>query len=397
MTDLKARLAAIRERLPWVDHTIRAYGRYTADAGDRLAAAVSYLGFLSVFPLLALAFSVLGYVIAGDAQAQADLVRTLQANFPGLIGGHSGLDVNQIIAAKRSAGIIGLVGLLVAGLGWIDALRGAIRTLWHQNTVAGNFVVKKVRDVVALVGLGAALGLSLAVTALVTAATSFALRHLGVDETLVATVFARVLGAVIALATDTLLFVYLFTWLPRLRTPWRRVFRGAVLGAVLFEILKLVGTYYIKRTTHNPVYGTVAVSVGLLVWINLVSRILLLAAAWVVTAAGDSDVSPSGTSSPEAAREAGMPAEFVGREGESAPALTQEGAPAPLQAAIEGKPAGGRPDEGRPDEGEPVESRSGDGRPRTAVLSRDDAPRGPGGRARTAAGALLGLWLRRRR
>ncbi|MDP9240871.1 MAG: YihY/virulence factor BrkB family protein [Actinomycetota bacterium] len=382
MTDLKARLAAVRERIPWLDHAIRAYGRYTADAGDRLAAAVSYFGFLSVFPLLALAFSVLGYVIAGDAQAQASLVRTLQENFPGLIGGPGGIDVDQIVAAKRSAGIIGLVGLLFAGLGWIDALRDSIRTLWHQNVLVGNFVVKKLRDIVALVGLGIALGASLAVTALVTAATSFALRHLGIDDTLGATVFARVLGFAIALLTDTALFVYLFTWLPRLRTPWRRVLRGAVLGAVLFEILKLVGTYYIKRTTHNPVYGTVAVSVGLLVWINLVSRILLMSAAWVVTAAGRSDVSPSGTSSPEAARKAGIPQDFVATVDEPPPALIQAGAPSPLLAAIEGKSSDSEP---------------GDGGSRTAVMSRPGPEPKQGGRARAALGAALGLWLRRRR
>jgi membrane protein len=356
---LKALLAAVRQRQPWLDHAIRAYGRYSADTGDRLAAALTYLGFLSVFPLLALAFSVLGYVLSGDTQAQADFARTLQDNFPGLIGGRGGLDVNQIVASKRSAGIIGLVGLLFAGLGWIGALRDSIRIVWHQNLVVGNFVVKKLRDIVALTGLGAALALSLAVTAVVTAATSFVLRHLGVAETLGATVFARALGFAIALGTDTLLFAYLFTWLPRLHTPWRRVARGAVLGAVLFEILKLVGAFYIKRTTHNPVYGTVAVSVGLLVWINLVSRIMLLAAAWVVTSAGQDDVSPSGTSSPEAARQAGLPVAIEGRT-------------VPDRAAA-------------PPAADPAESPE---RP---------ARGSGGGLVRTAVGAALAMWLRRRR
>jgi membrane protein len=75
------------------------------------------------------------------------------------------------------------------------------------------------------------------------------------------------------------------------------VFRGAVFGAVGFNILKLVGTLYIGRTVSNgvEVYGTFAVVVGLLIWINLVSRFVLYSAAWVVTGDDEADLPPSGT------------------------------------------------------------------------------------------------------
>ncbi len=382
MTDVKARVAALRHRYPWLDHAVRSFGRYSADTGDRLAAGVTYFGFLSVFPLIALAFSVLGYVLAGDTQAQADFTRSLQANFPGLIGGKTGINVDQIVRAKAGAGILGLVGLLFAGLGWIDALRTAIRSIWHQNVLSGNFVVKKIRDIGVLAALGLALGISLVVTALVSGATSFVLRHLGVDETLAAKILVRAVGVAVVLATDTVLFVYLFTGLPRLHQPWRRVLRGAVLAAVLFEIVKLVGSFYIKRTTHNPVYGTVAVAVGLLIWINLVSRIMLFCAAWTVTAAGDSDVAPSGTSSPEAARRAGLPKRFGAHDADSPPALLEEGAPGPLRAAVEGQ-AGDLP--------QPA--------PAGSITSRDEPPAGTDGSGRgpRLAGALLAVWWRRRR
>jgi membrane protein len=217
---------------------------------------------------------------------------------------------------------------------------------------------------VVLAGLGVTVAASLAVTALVTAATSYLLHLVGIEETLGAKVVAGIVGLLVAVITDTLLFAYIYTGLPRLRTPLRRVLRGALFAAVLFEILKLVGTFYIKRTTHNPVYGTVAVAVGLLVWINLVSRILLYCAAWTVTAAGHSDLEPSGTASPEAARQAGLPERFAAPNAELPPALTVDGAPAPLRAAVEGQPQ------------EMNHDRTG---------------------ARTAVGAVLGTWLRRRR
>jgi hypothetical protein len=118
-------------------------------------------------------------------------------------------------------------------------------------------------------------------------------------------VLVTVLGTVLALFTSTLLFLYLFIRLPKVQTPWREIVKGAVLAAVLFEVLKRVGAIYIERTTDNPLYGAFAVVVGLLVWINLVSRMLLFCAAWTVTGPYDSDTAPSGTSSPEQARKAG--------------------------------------------------------------------------------------------
>jgi membrane protein len=56
-----------------------------------------------------------------------------------------------------------------------------------------------------------------------------------------------------------------------------------VLAAVAFEALKLVATYLLGRVTENPLYATFGVVVGLLVWINLNSRLLVFAAAWTAT------------------------------------------------------------------------------------------------------------------
>ncbi len=50
-------LTSARNKWPFLDHLIRAFGRYQADAGDRQAAAVTFFGFLSFFPLIALATS----------------------------------------------------------------------------------------------------------------------------------------------------------------------------------------------------------------------------------------------------------------------------------------------------------------------------------------------------
>lgn len=98
-------------------HLVRAFSRYQSDTGDRLAAAVTYFG-LSFFPLIALAFAVLGYLVAYQPTIRDQVTSQLTQNFPGLIGGPNGINVDQIAAAKAGAGIIGLLGLLYSGLGW---------------------------------------------------------------------------------------------------------------------------------------------------------------------------------------------------------------------------------------------------------------------------------------
>jgi membrane protein len=336
MPNPKAALASAREKRPALDHLIRAYGRFTADAGNRQAAAVTFFGFLSFFPILALATAILSYALGDDAVGT--VVEQVNSYAPGLA---EQLQLREILsdnAAAGATGLLGLVGLLYSGLGWVDALREAIRAIWHHNVKEGNFLVKKAKDVLVLAGLGATIVLSVGVSAATGAFTGFALGLIDVDETdLVAVATAKVVGVALGLLTSTALFLYLFWRLPKVQAPFRRVVKGALLAGVLFEVLKRVGALYIERTTENPLYGAFAVIVGLLVWINVVSRMLLLCAAWTVTAPYDSDVEPSGTASEEAARKAGIPTEFADQDSDDPPTLQEDGAPSPLAAAVEGE------------------------------------------------------------
>ena len=353
----KASFQRARDARPALDHLVRAYQRYTADAGDRQAAAVTFFGFLSFFPLLALAAALLSYFLGDEAVGTVvDEVNSYAAGLADQLKLRETLTSNS---TAGTAGVLGLLGLLYSGLGWVDALREAIRTIWHHNVKEGNFVVKKAKDVLVLVGLGLTVVLSVGVSAATGAFRDVALEVVGLEDSVVATAVTAVVGVALGLATSTLLFLYLFWRLPRVTTPLKRVLRCALLAAVLFEVLKRVGAIYIERTTENPVYGAFAVIVGLLVWINIVSRVLLLCAAWTVTAPYDSDVEPSGTANAEAAREAGIPEEFADADPDDPPAIQQDGAPSPLAAAVQGvQPSQDVPD-GPGGDAEPDRRRAG--------------------------------------
>lgn len=320
MVSAQVVLSRARARRPFLDHLVRAFGRYQGEAGDRQAAAVTFFGFLSFFPLLAVAASLLALFLGDDAVGT--VVEEVNSYAPGLAGQ---LGLAEILTENKKAGLTGLLGLaalLYSGLGWVDALREAIRAMWHHDAAVGNVLLKKAKDVVVLAGLGLTVALSVGISAATGAFTGFALDLAGLEQTVGAVALAKVVGVLLGLLTSAGLFLFLFTRLPRVRSPLRRAVQGALFAAVLFELLKRFGAVYIERTTDNPLYGAFAVVVGLLVWINIVSRVLLLCAAWIVTAPYDSDVDPSGTASAALAGEAGLPPELA--------------APSPLASAVPG-------------------------------------------------------------
>jgi membrane protein len=280
-----ARIRAARTRWRWFDHAANAYTRYNEVQGSLLAAAITYYGFLSFFPLLALVFAVVGYISGAYPDAQDAVTQAVQEGFPSLIGSGPGhINIQDVIDAKAGAGVIGLVGLFYAGLGWLDALRAALRRVFGTSDVPLVFVKKKAVDVVVLIGLGLALLASLFVTGLATAVTRQVLSGVGLEDKLVTVALLKVVSVVLALLADTLLFSILLSRLSGAHQSWRQVRSAAVLGALGFELLKVAGAFLIVRTTQNPVYAAFGVVAGLLIWINLVSRLLMVVAAWGATA-----------------------------------------------------------------------------------------------------------------
>jgi membrane protein len=92
---------------------------------------------------------------------------------------------------------------------------------------------------------------------------------------------------------DWVLFVILLGWVARLAQPFRVIAKGALLGAVGFGTLKQIASLLLAQTLGNPVYGAFAVMVGLLIWINVSTRLVLYVAAWTATAGLTPPPSPS--------------------------------------------------------------------------------------------------------
>ncbi|KRB78178.1 ribonuclease BN [Nocardioides sp. Root190] len=290
---VKARVADLRARSPFVDHVVRMQEHFSALKAGQQAGGVTYFGFLSVFPVLALAFFVVGYVAKVFPDAQDSLLTAINEILPGLVGnGANEIPLSDIQDAAGAVGLIGLAGVLYAGLGWLSSLQTALIVVFEMpERLQPSFIVAKVRDLLSLAVLGAVLLLSVAVSGVLTRTSEGALDLVGLGSGLgwLVTLVALAFG----LAASALLFFLMFRILAQPRIPARAIWSGAWLGAIGFEILKQLSGVLLTGTRGQPAFQAFGIALILLVWINYFSRVTLYAAAWAHTAHHPAAVPPS--------------------------------------------------------------------------------------------------------
>jgi membrane protein len=280
----KQRVAVIRERRPFIDHVVRTFEHYGNVNGSGLAGAVTFFGFLSFFPILALAFFVVGQV-AQVYDVQADLIDAIGRVLPNMVssdGAGGTISLAQVQSAAGTAAGIGIVGVLYSGLGWLSGMRAALMSVFEMpKAEKPSFVVGKVKDLLSLATIGLVLVVSVAIAGAVTGFSDDILDWVGLDSEL--SWALGVLGVVIGLLTNMLLFFALFKLLADPHTPTRSLWSGALLGALGFEALKQVSTFLMTTTKEQPAFQAFGIALILVVWINYFSRVVMYAAAWAHT------------------------------------------------------------------------------------------------------------------
>jgi membrane protein len=287
MASLKQRVTSrvheLRAQHPHVDHAVKMQQHYGDTKAGQQAGAVTYFGFLSVFPILALAFFVIGYVAKVVPESRDTLVEAIDSMLPGIIGtGDNQLQLKDIEDAAGAVGLIGLVGVLYSGLGWLSALRDALITVFVlPDREQPSFLMGKVRGLLTLAVIGVVLLVAVAVTGVVAGFSEDLLDWAGLSAELGWLV--KLLTIALGIPVNTFLFLVIFRLLAAPDIPWRALLAGAVLGAVGFELLKQISTLLFSTTQGQPAFQAFGLALILVVWINYTSRVTLYAASWAWT------------------------------------------------------------------------------------------------------------------
>lgn len=261
---ITARIDSYQQRHRWLGLPIAVVYKFLEDGATYLAAMITYYAFVSLFPLLLLLVTTLEYVLHDNTRLQEAVVHSALIDFP-IIGDQLARNVHSLHGSVAAV-IVGAAGALYGGLGVTNAAQYATNSMW---------AVPHTRrpDIPHLYGRSLALlllvGLSLTATTLLAGLTT-ADSEFGTP--------LRIASTVLATAVNGGVFLLVLWVLVARSVTVRDVLAGAVVGAVLWQALQELGTFYLQHELRgaSATYGLFGIVIGLLVWIYLGSLVFLL-------------------------------------------------------------------------------------------------------------------------
>lgn len=228
-------------------------------------ALITYYGFLSLFPLLLVAASVLQLVLVNRPDLQAEVLTNI-TNFIPVIGSQ----LNEGISDPKSSGwalVIGTLFTLYGARGAADALQFALNHSWRVQRHNRPGFPKAPLLSLSIIAVGG-LGLLASVTLSAVAASFVHSAWFAVVPVLIS---ATVL-------VGTFLFVFNLSIAKKL--SWRELLPGALVAGIGVQLLQLFGNIIIANqlSSLSSLYGTFALVLGLLAWIYLQAQVVMYAA-----------------------------------------------------------------------------------------------------------------------
>ncbi|SDY13756.1 YihY family inner membrane protein [Modestobacter sp. DSM 44400] len=254
---LADKLDRLQRRHPVAGFPIAVVYKYIDDSGPYLAALITYYAFVSLFPLLLLSSTILSTVLAGNPGLQARLIDSALSQFP-VVGEQLGTpeQLNGGVAGV----VIGVLGSLYGGLGVAQAVQYAMNTAWSvpRNSRPNPFLARG-RSLLLLGTAGLAV---IGTTALSTLGSGNA-GSLGMA--------LRVLVLVLSIAVNAIVFVFAFRLATARHLTLRQVAPGALIAAVLWQLLQTFGVGYVSYVVGNASAsnGVFALVLGLLAFLYL--------------------------------------------------------------------------------------------------------------------------------
>ncbi|HYL53064.1 MAG TPA: YihY/virulence factor BrkB family protein [Acidimicrobiia bacterium] len=249
--------------------------KFGDDQGGNLCAIITYYGFMSLFPLLLVLVTVLGFVLQGHPGLQHDILNSALTDFPVI-----GDKIRKNVGSVRGNGVglaIGIVFTFYGGLGLANAAQDAMNRIWEVPMRARPGFVPRILRSLALVGT---IGLGIIVTTVLSGVGGGSANLGG---------WVRVGVVVVAFVLNVGLFGLAFRVLTARDLAWGDVWPGAVVAAIGWEVLQAVGGAFVShqlKGMSESVYGVFATVIGLLLWIFLQARVVLYAAEVNVVRSG---------------------------------------------------------------------------------------------------------------
>ncbi len=253
----------MQRRHPVLGFPLAVIYKFVDDQGGYLAALIAYYAFVSLFPLLLLASTILGIVLAGNPELQQQILDSALSQIP-IIGRDVGEP--ERIGGGTLGLVVGVLGSLYGGLGVAVAVQNAMNTAWAvPKNLRPDPIFARVRGLALLSTVGVAV---LAITAVnVASSAGYFGRISGVV----------VLGAVLVLNVGV--FVVAFRLATARSLSLTDVLPGAIVAGVIWQLLQTFGGVYIKYVVSRAsvTNGVFAVVLGVLAFMYIAAVLVVIA------------------------------------------------------------------------------------------------------------------------
>jgi membrane protein len=255
----------LQRRQPGLGVPVAVVKKFSEDRAGGLSALISYYGFLSLFPLLLVFTSILGFVLQGHSQTERDVVHSVLNQIP-LVGA----DIGQQHTRLRGSGvglILGLAGVVLGGLGVTLAAQNAFNAVYAVPfRERPDFLMSRLRGL----GFLCIIGVLQVVSTVASGLVSGGLGGL----------VLTIAGITLALLVNLLLFFVAFRLLIDSVVATRELLPGVVIASVLWTVLQSLGGIYVAHVLKGAkeTYGTFATVFGLLAWLFLGARVVVYSA-----------------------------------------------------------------------------------------------------------------------
>ncbi len=254
----------VRRRSVVFDVVVELLDGFRRHLTGRNAAVLAYYGFLTLFPLLMAATTILGFVLEGNPDLQARIVDSALSRIP-VVG--ADLEPGSTISGSWWALFVGLGVALWGSLKAFVALQSALDDIWDvpiDDRANGAIQRAKALVGIAVIGIG-----QIGAVALAAVVSEAGLPRLG--QMLIT--FGGLVLNVIVVGT-------MYRYLTSRSVTWAMLWPGAVFSGVMYTVLQFAGTRLVTNTLDDAanVYGTFAATLALLSWLSLHALISLIGA-----------------------------------------------------------------------------------------------------------------------
>lgn len=245
----------------------------------RNTAVIAFYTIFSLPGLLVIIINLAGYFYGEEA-----ITRRISSEVEGMIGGNTAKDIEAIIANASVhqdftfASLVGVGTLIFGATGVFYQLQQTLNLIWEVKPEPKRKIIKMVLDRLFSFGLILAVGFLLLVSLVLSALLTILSDWVAVYFSETFNIVFRFLDLSLSLAVVTFLFAAIFKFLPDAKIPWRDVWTGALVTALLFVLAKFALGFYFGHSNPASAYGAAGTIILIMLWVSYAGLILLYGA-----------------------------------------------------------------------------------------------------------------------